>query len=294
MPIFKIAGKKIEKIKPTQFSGSDKEKQLQTLIESNLDTLFDMRFVFSEFSTTHGGRIDTLAIDTDNRPVIIEYKADKSATILLQGLYYMDWLVENKAEFEKVVRSQLAKEIPINWSSGVRLVLVARSFEIWDKFAVNRIKEEVELYEYTLYENQELKLDKTTLPKDFRGHSKTSITSISEYSIEDHLQYIQLESVKTCVNELREKIHAISDDIDERPTKDHIKFKSTVNFVHIFVQKKQYWVDVKLPRQEVEKTFPDLDVRPHKDEIFTHIRCNENTDIDQLVSLAQQAYENTL
>ena len=294
LPIFKIAGKKIEKIKAMQFSGSEKEKQLQTLIESNLGTLFDMTFVFSEFSTTHGGRIDTLAIDTDQRPVIIEYKADKSATILLQGLYYMDWLVENKAEFEKVVRSQLSKEIPINWSSGVRLVLVARSFEIWDKFAVNRIKEEVELYEYTLYENQELKLDKTTLPKDFRGHSKTSITSISEYSIEDHLEYIQLESIKTCVNELREKIHAISDDIDERPTKDHIKFKSTVNFFAIYVQRKQYWVDVKLPRQEVEKTFPDLDVRPHKDEIFTHIRCNKNTDIDQLVSLAQQAYENTL
>jgi predicted transport protein len=294
MPIFKISGKKIEKIKPIQFTGSDKEKQLQSLIESNLDALFDMTFVFSEFSTTHGGRIDTLAIDTDQRPVIIEYKADKSATILLQGLYYMDWLVENKAEFEKVVRSQLSKEIPINWSSGVRLVLVARSFEIWDKFAVNRIKEEVELYEYTLYENQELKLDKTTLPKDFRGYSKTSITSISEHSIEDHLKKTQLESIKSSINELRDNIKAISDDIDERPTKDHIKFKSTVIFFAIYVQKKQYWVDVKLPRQEVKKGFPDLDVRPHKDEVFTHIRCNEKTDIDRLVSLAQQAYENTL
>jgi predicted transport protein len=294
LPIFKIAGKKVEKIKPTQFSGSDKEKQLQTLIESNLETLFDMTFVFSEFSTTHGGRIDTLAIDTDKRPVIIEYKADKSATVLLQGLYYMDWLVENKAEFEKVVRSRLAKEIPINWSSGVRLVLIARSFEIWDKFAVNRIKEEVELYEYTLYENNELKLDKTTLPKDFRGHSKTSITSISEYSIEDHLKKTQLESIKSCINELRDRINSISDDIDERPTKDHIKFKSTVIFFAIYVQKKQYWADVKLPRQEVKEAFPDLDVRPHKDEVFTHIRCNEKTDIEWLVTLAQQAYENTL
>ena len=231
---------------------------------------------------------------TDKRPVIIEYKADKSATILLQGLYYMDWLVENKAEFEKIVRSQLAKEIPINWSSGVRLVLIARSFEIWDKFAVNRIKEEVELYEYNLYENNELKLDKTTLPKDFRGYSKTSITSISVYSIEDHLNYFQLESVKTCVNELRDNIKAISDDIDERPTKDAIKFKSTVIFFAIYVQQKQYWAHVKLPKQEVEKTFTELDVRLHKDEVFTHIRCNEKTDIDQLVTLAQQAYENTL
>jgi RecB family endonuclease NucS len=294
LPIFKIAGKKIEKIKASQFSGSEKEKQLQSLIESNLDTIFDMTFVFSEFSTSHGGMIDTLAIDTDKRPVIIEYKADKSATILLQGLYYMDWLVENKAEFEKVVRSQLAKEIPINWNSGIRLVLIARSFEIWDKFAVNRIKEEVELYEYTLYENHEIKLDKTTLPKDFRGHIKTSITSNPEYSIEDQLKYIQIESVKTCVNDLREKIHAISDDIDERPTKNCINFKSTVNFFAIHIKREHFWVLVKLPRKEVKISFPDLDVRLRKDVIFTHIRCKENTDIDQLVSLAQQAYENTL
>ena len=86
-----------------------------------------MTFVCTEFSTTHGGRIDTLAIDNDNRPVIIEYKADKSSTVLLQGLYYMDWLVDNKAEFEKVVRNKLHGEVAINWKSGVRLVLIATS-----------------------------------------------------------------------------------------------------------------------------------------------------------------------
>ncbi len=146
-----------------------------------------MTFVDSEFWTTHGGRIDTLAIDSDKRPVVIEYKADKSSTILLQGLYYMDWLVENTAEFEKLAKFKLGKEVPINWKSGVRLILIAKSFEFWDKFAVNRIREEVELYEYTLYENNKLKLEKTALPKDFRSIPKTSITSISEYSAEDHM-----------------------------------------------------------------------------------------------------------
>ena len=77
------------------------------------------------------------------------------------------------------MKLKLGKEVPINWKSGVRLVLIARSFEIWDKFAVNRIKEEVELYEYTLYENSELKLEKAALPKDFRYLPKTAITSIS-------------------------------------------------------------------------------------------------------------------
>lgn len=294
MPIFKIEGKKAQKIKPVKFSGSDREKQLQTLIENNLGTMFDMTFVDSEFWTTHGGRIDTLAIDSDKRPVVLEYKADKSSTVLLQGLYYMDWLVENTAEFEKLVKLKLDQELPINWKSGVRLILIAKSFEIWDKFAVNRIKEEVELYEYTLYENNELKLEKTALPKDFRSISKTSITSISEYSVEDHMKKIKSGPAKNMVNELREKVRLISEDIQERATKDHIIFKSTVNFAAIYTQTKQFWFDVKLPREEVQKQFRQLDVRPHKDEIFTHIRCKENTKIDSLVSLAEQAFESTL
>jgi predicted transport protein len=294
MPLFRIKGKKAEKIKPTKFSGANKEKQLQTLIENNLDMIFEMTFIDTEVPTTHGGQMDTLAIDRNNRPVIIEYKADKSSTVLLQGLFYMDWLVENEAEFEKLVKVKLRKEIVINWKSGIRLILIAKSFAIWDKFAVNRIKEEVELYEYTLYENNELKLDKTTLPKDFKGAIRTPITSLSEYSIEDHMKRIRNESIKKTVKELRERIKAISEDIVERATKDYIIFKSTVNFAAIYTQTKQFWFDVKLPKDQVKKQFKQLDVRPHKDEVFTHIRYNKNTDIEDLISLAEQAYENTL
>jgi predicted transport protein len=293
MPIFRISGNIIQKIKPTKFSGADIEKQLQRLIEKNLNTIFEMTFIETEFSTSHRGRIDTLAIDNDKRPVIIEYKADKSSTVLLQGLYYMDWLVENKAEFEKVVRNKLHNEVPINWRSGIRLILIAKSFEIWDKFAVNRIKEEVELYEYTLYENNEIKLEKTTLPKDFRGSSKTSITSIAEYSADNLMTIIKDNRIKEIVTVLREKLRLISDDIEERATKYHIIFKSSVNFAAIYPQKKQYWFDVKISREEVRKQFVKLDVRPHKDNVFTHIRCNENTNIEQLIALAEQAYENT-
>ncbi|OGW55802.1 MAG: hypothetical protein A2Y81_03325, partial [Nitrospirae bacterium RBG_13_43_8] len=237
--------------------------------------------------------IDTLAIDNDKRPVIIEYKEDKSSTVLLQGLYYMDWLVENKAEFEKLVRNRLNNDIPVNWKSGVRLILIAKSFELWDKFAVNRIKEEVELYEYTLYENNEIKLKKTTLPKDFRGIAKTSITSISEYSISDLMTKIKDDEIRKIILELREKIKLIADDIEERATKDRIIFKSSVNFAQIHPQPKQYWFNVKLSQDEVRKQFGTLDVSPNKDKVFTYIRCNEKTNIEQLIALAEQAYEST-
>jgi hypothetical protein len=52
------------------------EKSLQHLIEQNLEPLLGIRFLGSEYSTgpKHGGRIDTLGIDENAGPVIIEYK----------------------------------------------------------------------------------------------------------------------------------------------------------------------------------------------------------------------------
>ncbi len=59
-----------------QGDASDLEKPLQTLIENNLDPLLGIRFLASEHSTgkTHAGRIDTLGLDENQFPVIIEYK----------------------------------------------------------------------------------------------------------------------------------------------------------------------------------------------------------------------------
>ena len=55
----------------------DKEKSLQRLIEKNLQEVLEMRFIASEYRTTSGGRIDTLAVDLDGAPVIIEYKRNR-------------------------------------------------------------------------------------------------------------------------------------------------------------------------------------------------------------------------
>ena len=52
------------------------EKSLQQLLEHHLETFLGIRFLASEYSTgkKHAGRIDTLDIDENNSPVIIEYK----------------------------------------------------------------------------------------------------------------------------------------------------------------------------------------------------------------------------
>jgi RecB family endonuclease NucS len=65
------------------------EKALQTLIEKNLEVFFGVRFLVSEYSTgkKHGGRIDTLGIDENGCPIIIEYKRAINENVINQGLF---------------------------------------------------------------------------------------------------------------------------------------------------------------------------------------------------------------
>jgi RecB family endonuclease NucS len=87
------------------------EKSLQSLIERHLEKFMSVRFLASEYSTgkTHKGRIDTLGIDENGSPVIIEYKRALNENVINQGLFYLDWLLDHKAEFELLVANNSDK-----------------------------------------------------------------------------------------------------------------------------------------------------------------------------------------
>lgn len=86
MPIFKVTAGKLKKL---NISPRDKEKALQQLLEANLMEVLELRLLATEYVTTLGGRIDTLAVDTDGAPVIIEYKGNKNACVINQALSYL-------------------------------------------------------------------------------------------------------------------------------------------------------------------------------------------------------------
>ena len=51
MPIFKINNQQTQKLSRKDFSN---EKELQLFVENNLEDLFGVRFLASEYSTNHG------------------------------------------------------------------------------------------------------------------------------------------------------------------------------------------------------------------------------------------------
>src|SRR3954466_11805508 len=89
------------------------EKSLQSLIEEHLDVFLGIRFLATEYSTgkTHAGRIDTLGIDENGCPCIIEYKRASNENVINQGLFYLDWLLDHKGEFELLVQKKLGVQV---------------------------------------------------------------------------------------------------------------------------------------------------------------------------------------
>ena len=138
------------------------EKSLQTLIEKHLDVFLEIRFLDTEYSTgkTHGGRVDTLGIDENGCPCIIEYKRSSNQNVINQGLFYLDWLMDHKGEFELLVLKKHGKEVAdsIEWSSP-RLLCIAGDFTKYDSHAVQQINRNIELIRYLRFGEQFLLLE---------------------------------------------------------------------------------------------------------------------------------------
>ncbi|MDQ7084389.1 MAG: hypothetical protein Q9M36_05435 [Sulfurovum sp.] len=91
MALFEINKEKIHYIKEEKFK---LEKDIQQLTEDNLSMIFGLNFVKSEFSLNKF-RIDSLAFDeTSNSFVIIEYKRDKSFSVVDQGYAYLSLMLK--------------------------------------------------------------------------------------------------------------------------------------------------------------------------------------------------------
>ena len=133
MPIFKINKTKASQVSVKE-SGFSNEAELRDFFAENLNEILGVRFLEKEYPTTDG-RIDTLGIDENNSPVIIEYKWKENKEVLAQGLFYFDWLMKNKKHFESLVDNKLGKQTKVNWDQP-RIILIAQGFSRYIPSAV--------------------------------------------------------------------------------------------------------------------------------------------------------------
>lgn len=215
------------------------EKSLQSLIERHLEVFLGVRFLASEYSTgkTHGGRIDTLGIDENNSPVIIEYKRSLNENVINQGLFYLDWLLDHRAEFTLLAMKRAGTEVEdkIDWTSP-RLICIAGDFTKYDEHAVAQINRTIELIRYRKYDDEYVVLELvnavTGTPTDSSSSgtpSKSKAKTVSDYLDQSPTD------LKDLYQALEDFLVALGDDVTKKVTQVYIAFRRIKNFTCIEV-----------------------------------------------------------
>ena len=306
MPLYQIKQQYVQQIKPSSFKS---EKELQKLFELNLETLLGVRFVATEFTTgdRQRGRIDSLGLDEDGTPVIVEYKKSSKENVINQGLFYLDWLVDHKGDFTLAAQEALGNDIEIDWSSP-RLILVAESFSEYDKYAVNRIGANIQLWTYRRYGNDYLFLDSifaTSVQKSPKKEKsvvtaidKETITEEIIYTLEDHLKG-KSNDVKSLFENLREQIFSLNvdDDILEKPNKIYISYKHGKNFCEIRPQANglKIWLDITYnDLDDPNKLGRDVSNVGHYGTGQVETKISSQSELEKIMHLIEQSYRQTI
>lgn len=298
MALFTITANKATKIAPIKVG---LEKDIQTIFEENLNEILNITFLATEYSTSFGGRIDTLGIDNNGAPVIIEYKRNQNENVINQGLSYLRWLLDHKADFE-VLAHKLNPEIEIDWNSP-RVICVAESYNKFDLDTVELLPINIELLKYKIYQNNILLVEPETQQKIRISTSKIfnkdkqekSLGEKVTYKLEDHLNGISAKA-KEIFEEINEKIVALDESIIVEPKAKYIAYKMTTNFVDIVV--KQYGLKIFLNVPSGELNDPHGMARDlTKPKAIGHwgngdyeVKIEKQEDIDKVFELIKQSY----
>ncbi len=266
MAIFEIEKGKAKRVRLSEFK---LEKDLQRLIEENMETIFNCRLIATEFSTgnIHSGRIDSLAISEDFNPVIIEYKKVASSDLINQSLYYLHWIRDHKGDFQVAANKTLGNNIEVDWSD-IRVICIAPEYKKYDLHAVQVMGANIELWQYKLYENGILNIEEVykrtnTSPREVEDYNeknpvmveagkKAAITRKNAvYTIEEHFNNLD-KSLVDLFNTVRDYITSLDSSIEELPKKNYIAYKTSQNFVCLQTYKKKLTLYLKLNPDEVK------------------------------------------
>ena len=277
------------------------EKDLQTLTENNLEKIFELQLVKSEFALQKF-RIDTLTYDKEaNAFVIIEYKRSKNFSVIDQGYAYLSLMLNNKSDFILEFNENLnntLKRNDVDWSQS-RVIFVSPTFTPYQREAINFKDLPIELWQVKRYENQTVSFEQI-----IKSNSEESINTISKsnqtirsvtreikvYSEQEHLQNISDE-----VRELYAKVKMAILDLDTieiKPKKKYIAFICGKNVIDIHPQRKalKMWINMRIGELEDPKQLArDVSNTGHWGNGDYEIRITSDNDLPYILSLIRQS-----
>ncbi|MHA1829179.1 MAG: DUF5655 domain-containing protein [Candidatus Heimdallarchaeaceae archaeon] len=303
MPIYKQSDNKLIPIKEKRVG---LEKALQTLTERNLNEIFGLKFITSEFPLNNL-RIDTLAYDEETKSfVIIEYKRGRSFSVIDQGYAYLALLLNNKADFVLEYNEKCKKNLrkdTIDWSQS-KVIFVAQAFTKYQREAISFQDLPIELWEVKRYEdnlvsfNQVKVSEKSESVKTIaKGKSIERVSrEIKQYTLSDHIKP-HWKKAKELFEEFSQRVLELDPRFEIHPVKSYIGFKigkKVVISVRVF--KSKLLVEFTRTRPE-DLNDPEKRVRyveksmKYFNQHITRLDIENDEDIDYAMMLVKQTYK---
>jgi len=216
----------------------------------------------------------------------------------------MNWLLDHRGDFVVAARDVLGPNIEINWSHP-RLIIIAQNYAKWDTYAVHRMGEGIELWEYVrygddlLYLNQVYGRQRTTPAPapQIEINTKPDQSQTTGYTIEDHT-HGKPQHIQTLFDQLRTEILALNEDeIIETPNKLYISYRHGKNFCEVQLMTKAIKIHLNIHISDLEdeqQIARDVSSIGHWGTGATEVRINANQDLDYVMHLIQQSYQLTL
>lgn len=298
MPLFAIRDGKAKKL---DIKSAYKDKNIQAFVEHNSEEILGVYYIASDFpaNNSYGYVIDSLGLDENGSPTIILYKKTENDNIINQAVYYLDWLTVNKPSFEEAARRALGHDIQISWSCP-KAILIANKYNKFDKYAVSRLSDFINLYKYYWYEEDMLyleniyptaKLASSGLRLIEGGRDKIAPPA---YSLEDHLDKGSDLTINI-FKSLRLRLLNLDDSISERFTRDYIAYYTTRNFAQLRLSKSFVTVFL-FPCQAMNDPLYGVESVPenYSYTLDKRIRLSSLEDIDRAIKIIRHSYLATL
>ena len=235
------------------------ERELQILIEKNMPAFFGVTFLKSEFPITNG-RMDSLGIDENNCPVIFEYKRSINENVINQGLFYLDWLLDHRADFKLLVMERLGAGAAddIDWSMPC-VICIASDFTKFDLHAVNQMQRNIKLVRYKKYGNDLLLFEHLNAPqvKPISDEAITETKRETKPSTADDFTFIGSyntvpQKMRDLYEDVRNYIMSLGDDISENQLKLYVAFRKVKNIVCAEIYKQKLLLTLRINPDTVQ------------------------------------------
>ncbi len=292
---------KLKEIKEIKFK---LEKDIQRISENNLEKIFNLKFVQTEFQL-HNFRIDTLAFDESSKSfVIIEFKKDKNFSVIDQGYAYLSLMLNNKADFILEYNESLQKNLKredVDWSQS-KVIFVSPTFTDYQKESINFKDLPIELWEVKYFSNEIISfipIRATSATESIKTISRKNrtldkvIEEIKVYVESDHLDKTT-DEIKELYNKFKLAIQNINDSITIRPTKLYIGFVTNKKNVCDLLLSKSFikvWINLKKGQlDDPKKLTKDVSSIGHWGNGDYEIRINNDENLEYIISLIKESY----